>query len=161
MPRWRMVIGTLWSMWRMTSRTPWVDGHVWSESFPSWKPIKALLTPSARDPLRSLPPPSLPRLSTLRSDLFITSKNLEKWSSWSETTMSALLHYAHCGKILYFGIAFALSYCFVEVVVRHKKKDGNQVKICFSSTEIVFIIINVRLIVGRSVTHQKTSAVYS
>ena len=55
--------------------------------------------------------------------------------------MSALLHYAHCGKILYFGIAFALSYCFVEVVVRHKKKDGNQVKICFSSTEIVFIII--------------------
>ena len=73
--------------------------------------------------------------------------------------MSALLHYAHCGKILYFGIAFALSYCFVEVVVRHKKKDENQVKICFSSTEIVFIIINVRLIVGRSVTHQKTSAV--
>ena len=60
MPRWRMVIGTLWSMWRMTSRTPWVDGHVWSESFPSWKPIKALLTPSARDPLRSLPPPRLP-----------------------------------------------------------------------------------------------------
>ena len=114
MPRWRMVIGTLWSMWRMTSRTPWVDGHVWSESFPSWKPIKALLTPSARDPLRSLPPPSLPRLSTLRSDLFITSKNLEKWSSWSEATMSALLHYAQCGKILYFGIAFALD-CSVEV----------------------------------------------
>ncbi len=35
-------------------RTPWVDGHVWSESFLSWKPIKALLTPSARGSQSSL-----------------------------------------------------------------------------------------------------------
>ena len=41
--------------------------------------------------------------------------------------MSALLHYAQCGKILYFGIAFALV-CPVEVLVRHKKKDGNHAK---------------------------------
>ena len=39
--------------WRM-ARTPWVAGHVWSESFPSWTSIKALLTPSARDLLAHL-----------------------------------------------------------------------------------------------------------
>ena len=43
-----MVIGTLdrSDVW---PRTPWVAGHVWSESFLSWTSIKALLTPSARD----------------------------------------------------------------------------------------------------------------
>ena len=44
-----LLFGKIVDVW-----TPWVDGHVWSESFLSWTPIKALLTPLARDLLAHL-----------------------------------------------------------------------------------------------------------
>ena len=58
-------------------------------------------------------------------------------------------------------LAWKNHFDFVWPLIGHTKKDGNHARICFSRTEINFIVINITLIVGRSVTHKKKLLQYT
>ena len=78
------------------------------------------------------------KMSVKKSTWGITVLNLNSFIHFFEETLAWKNHFD-----------------FVWPLIGHTKKDGNHARICFSRTEINFIVINITLIVGRSVTHKK------